>query len=103
MKTKTNNTTTLGISAFLLACTVLFISCSGCRSGKVAKTADTSLPDKVSATGQSVTKSDTSQLSSSTNEINTDTYKQPEVHLQRQYLGKDISLILNPEHEGGAG
>lgn len=102
MKTQTNTTNTLGISVFLLASTLLFISCSGCRSSKVAKSLDTSLPDKVSDTEQVVTQADTTQISS-TNENNTDTYKQPEVHLQRQYLGKDIDLTLNPEHRGGDG
>lgn len=43
MKTQTNNTHTLGISAFLLVSTVLFISCNGCRSGKVSDI-ETALP-----------------------------------------------------------
>ena len=41
MKTPTNTNTILGISALLLACTVLLLSCGGCRSGKVSP----ALPD----------------------------------------------------------
>lgn len=35
MKTKIHTTNYIGISVFLLTCTVLFLSCSGCRSGKI--------------------------------------------------------------------
>ena len=98
MKTKTNNTPSLGITAFLLVCTVLLISCNGCRSSKV----NTAMPDNLSDTIPVVTQADTTQTSS-TNENNTDTYEQPEVHLSRKYLGKDIDLTLNPEHRGGEG
>lgn len=89
---------------FIVALSVMLISaigmlsCNGCRGSKVNDATNTVSPNAVSDTGQTVTAVDTPLIGNTT-----DTYKQPEVHLQRQYLGKDIDLTLNPEHRGGEG
>ncbi|MCB0660189.1 MAG: hypothetical protein KDC04_04595 [Saprospiraceae bacterium] len=76
----------------------MLYSCSGCQSHQVTHTSDTSPPDKVSEIGQAITQADTVQTPLSSEQS---TYQQPEVHLQRKYLGKDVNLVLNPEHRGG--
>lgn len=73
MKVQTNKINITCISMLLLAyTTVLFISCSGCRSSKIDSTAAT-LPD----TGQVVTHADTVQPSSTSGNNGTAAYKQP--------------------------
>ncbi|HRO08517.1 MAG TPA: hypothetical protein PK611_02075 [Saprospiraceae bacterium] len=76
MKTPTN-TNTVGISILLLVFTVFFLSCSGCRSGKATKSADVSLPDKVSNTGQVVMQADTTPTSTTSGNNGMNTYEQP--------------------------
>lgn len=44
MKTPTNTNNHIGISALLLACTVLLLSCGGCRSSKVQEQVNNPLP-----------------------------------------------------------
>jgi len=82
------------LSAFAL------LSCNGCRSGKVNDLTNTVSPNTVSDTGHKVTEVGTTSPSSVI-ENPTDTYKQPEVRIQRNYAGKEIELVLNPEHIGG--
>ena len=101
MKIDKKNHTSGSVSAalsVLLISAIGMLSCNGCRGSKVNDATNTVSPNAVSDTGQTVTAVDTPLIGNTT-----DTYKQPEVHLQRQYLGKDIDLTLNPEHRGGEG
>lgn len=65
MKTKINPTNHIGISVFLLTCTVLLLSCSGCRSGKVNTNTVDIMPDTIQPSGNK-DMSDTSHLSNET-------------------------------------
>ena len=51
MKTKTNTTHTIGITAFLMACTILLLSCGGCRSGKFNNDTANKVPDIIHPIG----------------------------------------------------
>lgn len=98
MKSKIHTTNHISISVFILTCTVLLLSCGGCRSAKV----DTTLSEKSTDATKTVAEP-TSPPANHINENNVTPYVKPEVHIQRQYLGKDIDLALNPEHRGGEG
>ncbi len=103
MKSNKNKVRSGSFTAALFAMpvlTIVLLSCNGCRSSKVNDDTNIISSNAVGDTGQTVTAVDTSSPSS-VNENSADTYTQPEVRIKRNYVGKDIDLVLNPEHIGG--
>ncbi|MBK6363799.1 MAG: hypothetical protein IPL63_16750 [Saprospiraceae bacterium] len=97
MKTK-NLTNLITGSAFVM---ILLISCNGCRSGRVvtgdkalsANTLDTGMVPSQTAPNQNGQISPTASPQ--------ETYQKPMVKISREFLGKQITLEVDPAHPGG--
>ena len=97
MKTK-NLTNLITCSVFMM---ILLISCNGCRSGRVA-TGDKAVSTNTLDTGKAPSQTSPNQNGQISQTVSPpETYQKPMVKISREFLGKQITLEVDPAHPGG--